>query len=259
MGKRAVLLLIAVLAASNLLMVGSVFAQSTPTPSAPEFTLKFIPASENITHIDPFTGAETVEIVDKSTIEVKIKNQPFVESINGINYYLFYSVNTKGHFSQYWSEDARYYYSYQNFSKANGPPQNSLEATKDAQYTIVSIGGDYPTGAKIDVYVSAALMYDGQIKFYRYIGDQVGYFVPGVVLGEVSDNSIQTISIPDGAVAQAPSSPSPATTPNQTPTPSPTNYTGVHLTEQEIIIIVAIAVAVIGAGLGLLFYLIKIK
>ncbi len=201
-----------VLSSLTLLAVKPANAQSTPKPSPPEYTLTFIPASETITHTDPYNGSQTVEIVDKSTIEVKIKNQPFDKSLNGVNYYLFYSINAKGHYStnEYWGSDARYFYGLGNFSKEHGPPQNSLEAT-DSDFTVVSIsiGGDFPSNAKIDVYVSAALMYDGELYVYDYIGDPYPRTIPGVVLGEVSNPSIQTLNLADGSVSSSTPNPSP--------------------------------------------------
>jgi hypothetical protein len=44
-----------------------------PTPSAPEFTVKFTKSSY-ITTTDPNTGASATEQKDNSTIEIKILN-----------------------------------------------------------------------------------------------------------------------------------------------------------------------------------------
>jgi hypothetical protein len=163
--------------------------------------------------------------VDKSTIEVKIKNQPFSKSLNGVNYYLFYSINAKGHYStnEYWGSDARYFYNFGNFSKEHGPPQKSLEAT-DSDFTIISIsiGGEFPSNAKIDVYVSAALMYDGDLYVYDYIGAPYPRTIPGVVLGEVSDPSIQTLNLADGSVTTYNA---PTSLPTISPSPTLTTLT----------------------------------
>ena len=76
-------MLLALLALSNLVMVGSVFAQSIPTPSVPEFSLRFVDASYDVPTtytIDDYTGQNITHPgyhVENRTIEVRIKNQPF--------------------------------------------------------------------------------------------------------------------------------------------------------------------------------------
>lgn len=214
--KALSLLITLTVCVTSMVLVEVTSAQTMPKPTPPEFSLTFIPASENITHVDSFTGVKTFEIVDKSTIEVKIKNQPFEENINGVKYYLFYAVNVAGHFSQDPTDPRnwRYYYSFPwNYTKA--PPQNSLEATEDSQYTTVFIGGDYSSHAQIDVHVGAMLMHDGQVKVYDYIGD-LGHFEPGVVEGSISDPSIQTFTIPEHITSSNASSPPTTGSPNST-------------------------------------------
>jgi len=172
--------------------VAPVFAQTHQKPSAPEFSLKFIPASETITHTDPYTGEKTYEIVDKSTIDVKIKNQPFKENINGIKYYLFYTIEVQGHFSQSNSDMSKTtYYNFYAYS-FNSDPGNKLQAT-NSEYTTASIKGNYPSHAQIDVTVNAMLMYEGEFTstysiFFEYTDS-------GVVPGE-KNQSVQTFTIP---------------------------------------------------------------
>ena len=84
MRKRATLLLIGVLVLSSLVMVETAFAQSIPTPSVPEFTVKYVDNSYDVPPTygtDQYTG-QTIIIqdgyhVDNRSIQFIIKNQPF--------------------------------------------------------------------------------------------------------------------------------------------------------------------------------------
>jgi hypothetical protein len=240
MGKNFSLYLVVALAVYGLLMVNSAYAQSTSVqkPAPPEFTLTFLPASENITHTDSFTGVKTYEIVDKSTIEVKIKNQPFTKNLNGVNYYLFYNIYVTGHFDPSNQNDWRYYYNFPSNYTGSPSPQRTLEATK-SEYTSASIGGDYrgfyPSYAQIDVRVGAMLMHDGQFRVYESLMDFTGHLVSGVVVGEISD-SVQTFVIPEHLTSST-DSPNPTsivTTPptSISPNPSESNPTSISPSEQ---------------------------
>jgi len=180
-----------------LFLAEPVFAQTPQKPSAPEFSLKFIPTSETLTHTDPYTGEKTYEIVDTSTIEVKIKNQSFKEKINGVKYYLFYAVDVRGHFASLDINRETYYtfnnYTFENFPK--GHPGNMLQAS-NSEYTTISIKGVYPIDAQIDVGVVAMLMYDGDVRVYWHLADLEGRLTPGVVLGEFN-RSVQTFTLPN--------------------------------------------------------------
>lgn len=226
LGKYLSLCLVVILVVSSLLIVQSAYAQSGQKPTPPEFTLTFNPASENITHIDSFTGIKTFEIVDKSTIEVKIKNQPFIKNLNGVNYYLYYNIYVTGYFDPSNQNDWRYCYNFPyNFTETS-PYQKTLEATK-SEYTIVSIEGDYPSHSQIDVHVGAMLMHDGQFRVYDYIGDLTGHLVSGVVQGETS-GSVQTFTIPEHLTSST-DSPIPTsliTSPPTSVTPNPTENEG---------------------------------
>jgi hypothetical protein len=223
LGKYLSLCLVVILAVSNLLITTSTYAQLTSTqkPTPPEFTLTFIPASENVTRIDSLTGVKTYEIIDKSTIEVKIKNQPFIKNIDGVNYYLFYSIFVAGHFDPSNQKNWRTYYSLpSNYTGA--PPEYSLQAT-DTQYTTVSIGGDYPSNAQVDVTVSAMLMHDGQFRVHDYMWDMTGHIVSGVIQGEGNSNK-QTFTIPEHlASSTEPPNPTSVITSPPTSVPSEPN------------------------------------
>ncbi len=64
MSKTVALMLFTLLVLSGLVKVGSVFAQSIPRPSIPEFTLKLVAHPYDVpdkttTTIDEYTGKET--------------------------------------------------------------------------------------------------------------------------------------------------------------------------------------------------------
>ncbi|MCW4029322.1 MAG: hypothetical protein NWE92_06715 [Candidatus Bathyarchaeota archaeon] len=108
MSKVWAMLLIALFAASNLLLAESVFAQSKPT--VPEFTLKYVDDThtEPPTYgTDPYTGNSIIvaagrKIVNQ-TVLFTIKNQPYTS--NGDS--LYYHVRYKGHYEEHWSGNSQ--------------------------------------------------------------------------------------------------------------------------------------------------------
>jgi hypothetical protein len=95
LGKRFGLLCVLVLTALVLMTVERVFS-SAPTPSVPEFTVKFVKDSYDITTKNPYTGVDETEQISNNSIEIKIKNQPFDYS----DYQLYYNAQTKPHFAE---------------------------------------------------------------------------------------------------------------------------------------------------------------
>ena len=77
LSKSFALLLVLIMALSSLglLIIKPACAQSIPQPSVPEFTLKVVQDSFNV----PISYS----------IEVTIKNQPFVYSFGGVTYDLY--------------------------------------------------------------------------------------------------------------------------------------------------------------------------
>ena len=131
--RKGFSLLVVILAVSSLMMVESAFAQSIPKPSVPDFTVQFVDSSYDIPtahSFDPYTGQEITNQgyhVEKKSIDVKIKNQPFepfyMENGRPIN--LYYNIRIKGHFEQNWTELYRPVY---------GFPKQST----DSDYTVFS-------------------------------------------------------------------------------------------------------------------------
>lgn len=102
------LLLVIILMVSSLMIVESVFGQSIPKPSVPQFNVRSVDASYNVapsSSINPYTG-QNVTIdgyhVENRTIELIIMNQPFTSYMqNGISFY--YNVRWKGHYETNWT------------------------------------------------------------------------------------------------------------------------------------------------------------
>ena len=256
MSKRATLLLIIVLAVSNLSMVSSAFAQLITKPSIPEFRAEYVDNSYDIAPTyttDPYTNNIVIQTygdhVDNRTVVITIKNEPFTPftDTNGNTINMFYNVRYKGTYGQDWTlmygiprtvlaygSDDIYGYKIQDYASQN---------------TVIAIKS--PAEGIMDIQVEALKGYTNRTLLqYHIFGSGVGYTFYGEESGW---SNTQTITISE---TQTPT-PSPATTP--TPKPTITPYQEPQQTEQELIIGVAITVAVIGAGLGLLLYLTKRK
>lgn len=99
-GFTLILILILTIASLSLLMVKPVFTQSIPTPSVPQFTVKFLNASYSVTTTNPYTGVNETNQITNNSIEITINNQVFDNS----NYQIFYNIRTKPHFAENWTE-----------------------------------------------------------------------------------------------------------------------------------------------------------
>jgi hypothetical protein len=276
MSKRVALLLIPILALTSLIVIESVFAQSTTKPSVPEFTVKYVDSSHDVPpryDFDPYTGENVVVEpgyhVQEKTIEVVIENQPFTsyEDANGNVIRLYYSIRIKGSFGDSW-----WYPDYSDYTQvdAEGERVNYAGADVGSDFTVIAYGlvGNNGTRALLNLDISDGGKADFQVQaFIGYKTRVNDTYVPGIPVGDPTDpiphhyvftgetsnwSSTQTITIDEGQTA----TPSPATTPTPPPTssPSPTPYSGARLPEQEIMIGVAIAAVVIGAGISLLVY-----
>lgn len=138
---------------------------STPKPSVPEFTLKFVDNSYDVPPaygIDPYTGKNVITMkgyhVQNKTIVLTVENQPHVINDN----VLYYNVRWKGHFSNSWI-----YY----------PREYLLSSISD--YTIMVFGFfgnndtkgyytmanlDIPSGGQVDFQVQAFRGYSTTIE-----------------------------------------------------------------------------------------------
>jgi hypothetical protein len=219
---------------------------SISKPSVPEFTVKFIDSSYTTPttySIDPYTGQNVTHhgshVVNK-TIEVTIKNQPFVpyyDASSGWNISLYYDIRVKGHYEENWTnlylrEDMPYL--------SENVPSKSV-----SEYTVLSfhsyqpnsentyiMGGkmlDFPPGSQVDFQVEALAGYihrvwnpnaTSQLDMYPYVfaGEESGW------------SNTQTITI------------SPASSPSPEPPPKPEPFPATLV----FVASVGIALAVIG-------------
>lgn len=200
----------------SLLMTNPVNAQKStpnidapiPTPSIPEFTIKYVDHSYDVpttttSHTNPYTGEVTTVTrqgyhVKNFTIDIMIKNQDFPLSIDGNALGMRYFIQTKGHYEQDW--------------KGVYP---NIDTRSTSGYTTVSLPADsYPAGGKVDFRIMAWL----------------GYYYPGISQGLASVpasflyprpsewSPAQTVTIPASSVSPNPTAP----TTSNSPAPSPT-------------------------------------
>jgi hypothetical protein len=223
--RKYSLLIVAILVILSLVTAQFVFVQSTPNPSVPEFSLKYVNHPFSVTVTDPYTGETTTHNNDNKTIEVIIKNQPFSSSVNGVNHALFYNIRIKGHFEDNW--ETLYYY--QNYTDAMEFKPRLFPSNTTSQYTTcILMANDYPDNAQIDVQVSAVTMYDGYMKIsYSRPFMEPEYGIGwGHILDKTTDwSNTQTITItandsPTDTLTPSTNSSDPTGTTNATDTPT---------------------------------------
>jgi hypothetical protein len=161
-GKGFSLLLVVTLAVSSLMMVESAFAQSIPKPSVPEFTAKYIDNSYDVpltTTTDPYTGKTVTQggyhVIGEPEIEITIKNPN--------DTHVFYSVRTKGHFSQNWVV-VEYWHQLSNTGQSYNPPNPYPQQNYSSQYTVLRFGDEgsgIPSEGQMDIQVEALI---GSVK-----------------------------------------------------------------------------------------------
>jgi hypothetical protein len=188
MRKLATLLLITVLTVSSLLMVGSAFAQSIPTPSVPEFTVK---------------------VADSKAIEATIKNQPFVpyyDSSSGWNISLYYNIRIKGHSEQNWT----ILYLIEDVPTQSNSNHTILSYPLSDENTNSYILGDkileFPFSSQVDFQVEAMIGYihrvldpnaTSQLDLYPYVftGEESGWSsTQTITIGEIQTSPEPTFS-----------------------------------------------------------------
>jgi len=176
---------------------------SITKPSVPEFTVKFIDSSYTTPttySLDPYTGQNVTHhgsYVANKTIEVTIRNQPFVpyyDTSSGWNISLHYNVRVKGHYEVNWTnlylrEDLPYL-------SENVPSKSTSEYTilsyhsyqPNSENTYI-MGGkmmDFPPGSQVDFQVEALAGYihrvwnpnsTSQLDMYPYVfaGEESGW------------------------------------------------------------------------------------
>ena len=146
-GLAIFIILIIAISGLSLLMVRPTSAQTAPSPTVPQFAVKYVQAS--YTSIDPYTGLS--KQVDNSTIQVSIQNQPLNSFYNSGTYSLYFNIRTKGHF-----EYDNWTIQNQNvtiFSDASGYFSVLGVKPSDSTYTTISYPADYPPNSQVDFQV----------------------------------------------------------------------------------------------------------
>ena len=212
------LILLMTLSSLTLLTARPAIAQSIPEPTVPEFAAKLISPPEEKQSVN-------------RTIELSIKNQPFVS---------FYNVRMR-------VNDGNWHLLY--------PNNNSVPSQSNGEYTILSylsghLGFEYlynlgytsqnlSIGDKVDFQVQAMI---GSIhRVYNLNHTSQLDMYPYVFTGEVSDwSNTQTITLPDGSVSSSAPDATTPTTPTSPDSISPTTLLLASIT--AVIVIVALSV-----------------
>ena len=183
-----------------------------PKPSVPEFTVELIDSSYDVPttySIDPYTGENVTHTgyhVECRTIEVTIKNQPFVSYYDTsrnwtINFY--YNIRIKGHYSEGWTELYR---------ASDGYPT----MWSDSEYTVISFQGDYsptsgmeftsqtimtkfPSGGQVDFQVEAMIGYvhrTGEPPWFpwQFTGETSGWSETRTITIDITPPTISIVS-----------------------------------------------------------------
>jgi hypothetical protein len=187
--------------------VTPVSAQAEFKPSVPQFTVQLVDYSYDVPHfttttIDQYTGEKITTTtpgyrVENKTIEITIKNQHFTSYVgtNGITYYLYYNVQSKGRFGKDW----------QNWGSTvqikNPYGGGFLLSSEYLQGSLVSgsVNG-YATGAQVDFRVEAIIGH--------YVPDSPDHMFPQYWFEtDVSSgwSSVKTITISGESLSSPPS------------------------------------------------------
>jgi hypothetical protein len=187
MSKSLALAIIFILAVSSLIMVESAFAQTIPKPSIPEFTVRMV----------------------ESSLEITIKNQPITAFVNenSSNPSLYYGFRFKDHnatIPDWYDSPIWYFFGYSSYG--------TYYKASSSDYTVVSFPlGNYPlkyvlNSGRIDLQVMALI--GNEVPSNAQNGT---VYVFDGVMGVWSNT--QTVAIPETSTSTSPS-------PNPTPTPT---------------------------------------
>ncbi len=216
--KFRMLLLIAVILSGLSLSINihadTAQQSSVPTPSIPQFTLKYVDDSYDVpsniyTTTDPYTNQTTTTVVPgyrvtKFDINVTIKNQPFPSTINGNTTNLYYAAQYKGHYEN-WTD----------FSLVGEVIFSTLPVQSSSDYTAISYSAKlFPSNGEVDFRVKAILGY----KYSYYNNEHIFPIQATAYVFQASDwSNTQTITLPA-------SSPTPPLTANLSESASSLNY-----------------------------------
>jgi hypothetical protein len=290
LGKVASLIVIAVLAVSGLVVLAAPAFAAVPKPSVPEFTVKFVNASYNVTTTNSYTGLNETRQVSNNSIEVTISNQPFDYSNNQ----LYYNIRTKPHFAENWTEiyplqnrtssyDGDGTFSFAEYLSPDSPAQSNSSTTTIA-FPVVATdlyqasgydiqryysggkgqAGEYsaflmaiPGGGELDFQVDAVVGHNSQDWYIQhpFTPTYGGFFEPAVAYDVDSGwSSTQTVTIGENAGALTPTeSASPSHSPTATPAQPQAGFLFGLDWEPTAVVVLVVVVACLAVGLVVLW------
>ncbi len=217
--------LIVALAASSLIMAKPAFAQTPaptsiqiPTPSVPEFSLKYsdtfniVPPTTTST-TDPYTNKTTTTTIPEHRIEniainITIENQPFPSSVNGYATNLYYNIRTKPHFgdSSDWETESFTYFP-MNFT--SGTVQVGyfyLWSQSSSENTTIQYPAGYQAGDEADFQVEAILGYNYTTQV-NVGGQSIPLFINTTLFAYKTSGwgPTQTFTMPEVSTSTSPS------------------------------------------------------
>lgn len=246
----SILIIIMAISSLSLIMVRPASAQSIPTPSVPEFTIKYVDNSYDIPPtygVDQYTGQNIIikagQHVDSRTIEFTIKNQSFkpYSDTNGNHITLYYDFRFKGAYGNDWSyypDTSHTYGRYTGFFPDTSASNSDYTVIMISLPTLTSYPAgtpEIPTGAKVDFQVQAIM---GNISI-----ESTGMVAGGFYgfTGERSDwSNTQTITITNGATSTIISA---SASSNPTPSPITTSTTTPNIPELPILVVLPLFLA----------------
>ena len=270
-GKTFALFLTLTVAMSclTLLMVKPACAQSIPTPSVPEFTIKYVDNSYDVPptyEINQYTGQNvTIQAgyhVENRTLVFTIKNQSFTpyNDSSGNHVALYYYFRYKGPYGNDWSY-------YPDLSRSYGPYVGVFPnvAASDSDYSIISIplssyinypddNPEIPVGAQAQFQVQTIIGYITTSENGWTAGNFYGF------TGEKSDwSNTQTVTIGESTASTPIVTPNASVAPSQNPTAMPSqsgsqNTPLFTLGSEQIAAIVFVIVAVLTLAMALLLH-----
>jgi hypothetical protein len=261
--KVVVAVLICALLGSSMVVTMGYAQTSIPTPSVPEFTLKFVDNSYDVpttttvfSTTDPYTNRTTTRNatqqgyhVKKFDIEVTIKNQPFPSTINGNISNLYFDVASYGHFENITVIPLE-------IRSPTGiglilQSTDGLTPQSNSEYTVINVSANFfPPGGEVDFRVAAVLGY----TYRDYISGHILPVYNDEFLYASSDwSDAQTIVIPQASPSPSPiltliptQSPISTTSPILVPSPFPQNcQAGTKLLFYAVIALIAIVIALL--------------
>jgi hypothetical protein len=219
------------------LMAKPANAQTIPKPYTPEFTVSIVDRSYTVPitatqTTDPFTGQQVTQTsggqyVKNQTLDIKIRNPSLTSATlpNGTVANLYYTVRTKGHFSDYWPTSPV-------------DPWTSLTENGDSFTRVFASTSDYTIVTLVigstndiimgyaDIYISAGGQEDFQVKAslgYQYTIYDFLYPTGTAFVSFADSGWSNTQTITNGEASPT------SSTPNPTPTPTVPEFSSITI------------------------------